>query len=335
MYWGSGCASGSSSHSRTRSVASPSSRRASWASATAASCAKAWLPTSWCSISTGSTSRRTRSRTTGRAARRAVFNARKASSTASWGASRSSTMGSTPARSLAECSARRGSPLACRFVRLLWRGDSLAVLHRQGEGERGAPPHLTRHPDLPAMELDELAGERQSEPGALDLLVRCPYLPELLEDHFLVFLRDAHPGVLHRDLSHAIVHHGPDVDPASLGRELQRIGEKVQQHLLDLALVGSDRTEALVDRSTERDPSATRALSHEGQRVVDGRRQVEVRQLQFHASGLDLRQVEDVVDQGEQMLAGGEDVLEVFGLFFVHVAEEPVHQHLGETENGV
>jgi hypothetical protein len=41
---------------------------------------------------------------------------------------------------------------------------------------------------------------------------------------------------------------------------------------------------------------------------------VEVGEVEIHPARLDLGQVEDVVDQGEQVLAGGEDVLEVFGL---------------------
>src|SRR3546814_3004539 len=38
------------------------------------------------------------------------------------------------------------------------------------------------------------------EPGALDLLVACPDLPELLEDRFLVLGRDPDAGVGHRHL---------------------------------------------------------------------------------------------------------------------------------------
>ena len=40
------------------------------------------------------------------------------------------------------------------------------------------------------MQLDELPGQGESEPGPLDLLVRRPHLPELLEDRLLILRRD-------------------------------------------------------------------------------------------------------------------------------------------------
>ena len=45
--------------------------------------------------------------------------------------------------------------------------------------------------------------------------------------------------------------------------------------------------------------------------LVDQPRQRHVLEIQVHAAGFDLRQVEDVVDQAEQMLAGGLDLLQV------------------------
>src|SRR4030095_5648264 len=66
------------------------------------------------------------------------------------------------------------------------RISSFATTHRDREGERGALPQLALDPDLAAVQLDELPGERQSQPVAHDLLVRCPYLPEFLEHRFLI-----------------------------------------------------------------------------------------------------------------------------------------------------
>ena len=51
----------------------------------------------------------------------------------------------------------------------------------------------------------------------------------------------------------------------------------------------------------ERDAVALRALANQRHRIGDRRRQVESRELELHPPGLDLRQVEDVVDQREQM----------------------------------
>src|SRR5262245_54235135 len=51
----------------------------------------------------------------------------------------------------------------------------LATAHRQRERERRALAHLTLHPDPPAVQLNELARQRQTQSGPLDLLRRRPH----------------------------------------------------------------------------------------------------------------------------------------------------------------
>src|SRR5207237_3457274 len=108
---------------------------------------------------------------------------------------------------------------------------------------------------------------------------------------------------------------------AAVGRELERIRQEIQEDLLDLALVGADRADALVDVPAQRDAAAAGALAHEGQGVVDGGGQIELDDLQLHASGLDFREIEDVVDERQEMPAGVEDVAQVLRLLVVDLAE--------------
>ncbi len=68
----------------------------------------------------------------------------------------------------------------------------------------------------PAVDLDELPGERQPEPRALDLLVGRPS---------------------RQSLGDPVMHSGADVDPAPLEGELQGVGQEIHEHLLDLSLV--------------------------------------------------------------------------------------------------
>src|SRR4030088_2226384 len=107
-------------------------------------------------------------------------------------------------------------------------------------------PYLAFHPDLSPMELDELPGERQPESRALDLLVRRPHLPELLEDRLLILGRDADPGIRHGHLGDLVTHPGANVDLAPLGGELPGIGQEVKEHLLDLALVPANLPQPLI-----------------------------------------------------------------------------------------
>ena len=77
------------------------------------------------------------------------------------------------------------------------------------------------------------------------------------------------------------------------------------------------------------------ALAHQRQRVLEQQPQVEAAQLELHAPGLDLRQVEDVVDQRQQVVARRVDVLQVLELLFVDLAEHLLGQHLGEADDRV
>src|SRR6266478_4492707 len=95
---------------------------------------------------------------------------------------------------------------------------SSVAAQRERERERRTDPHLTRHPDLSPVQLDELPGEGQSEPGALRLLVGRSHLPELLEHGLLIRWRDPDTAVTDRDLERPTGGSRPDVDPAALGR---------------------------------------------------------------------------------------------------------------------
>ena len=78
-----------------------------------------------------------------------------------------------------------------------------------------------------------------------------------------------------------------------------------------------------------------RPLPNQGQGIVEGGGQMEPPELQLQPAGLHLGQVEDVVDQGEEMPARGQDVLQVLGLLLVHLPEHPLGQHLREAEDRV
>src|ERR1700730_5681143 len=179
--------------------------------------------------------------------------------------------------------------------------SSFATAHREREGERRAGPQLTLHPDPSAVELDELPGEGQPEPRALNLLLCRPDLSKLLEDRLLVLRRDAYPGVRDSNLGDLVMHPDADVNPAPLWGELQGVGQEVQKDLLDLALVALNRPKPFIYRVPERDPPPGRPLSHQDQGILDGVRQIEVGHLQLHPSRFDLREIENVVDEGQEM----------------------------------
>jgi hypothetical protein len=91
------------------------------------------------------------------------------------------------------------------------------------------------------VQLHELLGQRQPEPRALLPAGVVPAdLAEFLEDGCLVLGRNSDPRVGDRNLDDAICGRRRDNNPAPLRREFDGIGEKVQEDLLDLSLVGYD-----------------------------------------------------------------------------------------------
>src|SRR5262249_29795553 len=151
---------------------------------------------------------------------------------------------------------------------------SEARAHRQRERKARALPYLALHPDAAPVQLDELPRQGQAKARPSHLLVRCPHLTKLLEDRLLILWRDANAGIGHGYLYQPLLHFREHVYAAALGGELERVGEQVQEHLLDLALIPLDRAHAILDRPSKRDVAARCPLAHESQRVVDGARQV-------------------------------------------------------------
>jgi hypothetical protein len=169
--------------------------------------------------------------------------------------------------------------------------------NRQREGERGSLAHLALDPDPSTMQLHELLGQGQAEPRALLLAgVLTPHLAELLEDRRLILGRDPDSGVADGDGDHAIGRRDGEADSAPLRGELHGIGQEVQQDLLHLPLVRDNVADLRVDMLSERDPVPGCTLPHQGQRVVQGRGQMELPQFQLEPAGLHLGQVENVVD---------------------------------------
>ena len=67
--------------------------------------------------------------------------------------------------------------------------------------------------------------------------------------------------------------------------------------------------------------------------LVDQRRQSETPQIELHPPGLDLGEVEDVVDQREQVAAGAEHAVERLEVLLERLGVLP--QHLGDADDGV
>ena len=90
------------------------------------------------------------------------------------------------------------------------------------------------------------------------------------------------------------------VDAAAVAGELHRVGQEIEEHLLQRAAVGFDHQ---LRRAVagERDIALAGGLANHLHAVLDDVGDVDVVDVERHAAGLDLRHVEDVVDHLEQI----------------------------------
>ena len=103
----------------------------------------------------------------------------------------------------------------------------------------------------PPMELNELPAQRQPQASPLGLLVGVTDLAELFEHELLVFGSDADPRIGHGYDCLRVHHPGTHGNPSAFRRDLHRVGQEVQEHLLELPLVGATLRQVRIDRSLE------------------------------------------------------------------------------------
>jgi hypothetical protein len=92
-----------------------------------------------------------------------------------------------------------------------------------------------------AMPAPGLLGERAPEARPLNLPGLVAAHPaELLEDGFLILRGDPDAGVADRNLDRPVGEGSLHPDPAPFRGELHRVGQEIQQDLLDLALIAHE-----------------------------------------------------------------------------------------------
>ncbi len=91
--------------------------------------------------------------------------------------------------------------------------------------------------------------------------------------------------------------------PARLGKA-QRVGDEVEQHLLDPALVAPHLAQTPGDLGTDGHFGVLRLRDDQFDALMDHLFQVHLAELQIQPPGLDQRQVENVLDQLVEMVGG-------------------------------
>ena len=224
---------------------------------------------------------------------------------------------------------RRRHPLGDRHSR---------PLEHQGEVEGAAAIELAVEPDAPAHPLDQPATDGETKPGPAESARRRGVrLSEGVEDEPALVGRDPDARVLHGHAQgYVLGGHGLGVDAngdfALLG-ELDRVADQIDEDLADPPGIADEvvrDTRTNLVRELERLGVGERRerLDRLGQGLPQG----EGHRLELEPTGLDLRKVEDVVDDGEQGLARAVDG---FGVVALLARELGVQQERGHADHAV
>ena len=227
---------------------------------------------------------------------------------------------------------------AQRFAALGVRGVDDAR-ERDGEPERRAAPEAAVEADLAAHQLDDTARDRQPETRAAEASARRLIgLAERLEELLRDLGRDPGARVGDREAQHDAELALDAVDDGARrhapgGGELHRVSEQVQQHLAQAVGVAEHAArDVRGDIGREREPLLARGGGQDVGRVLDRDDRRERDALQLHPAGLDLREVEDVVDDRQQRLGRVAHGGRVLARFFV---ERRLQQQLGHPDDRV
>ena len=135
-------------------------------------------------------------------------------------------------------------------------------------------------------------------------------LDELLEHARQLVRRDARPGVAHRHHDLRALGDHRERHAAPLG-EASGVVEQVQHHLAHARAVEAERRRVGVVGLAEGQALALQPRAHHVGRLAGDLGQAGRLALQHQPLRLDLRQVEDVVDEAREVLAGLVDLLDV------------------------
>ena len=225
---------------------------------------------------------------------------------------------------------RGGDRLLLRRAR-----QDAAISDRQAEREAGTRTRLALQRDIAAQEPREPPADRQPEPRAAILPgAAAVHLAEFLEHQLQLIQGNADAGVRDRDGDVLVAAPHIDGDRARLG-EFGGVAQEIDQDLAQLVLVAEQGRQSPLDLLDQLHAPAPDHRLDGAQALVEERLEHELERPHVHASGLDLGQVEHVVDQPEQMVGAGQDLLEIAVLALGQEILAAAHDQPGEADDRV
>src|SRR4029450_10261749 len=162
-------------------------------------------------------------------------------------------------------------------------------------------------------------------------------LAEFLEQLLLLLRRHADTGIRYGELDPAAsVGHLASTQPAlALFGELAGIAQQVEQYLPQPHGIHGQWAEALLTLDDQAILVLLGKLARRADDLVDQRDQVDQLRMQLELASFDLREVEHLIDEAKEVLAGAVHALQRLLRFFCAKACRVANHHLGQTDDGV
>ena len=217
-------------------------------------------------------------------------------------------------------------------------GRRLVDLQVDREMEGAALAELALQPDFAAHQIDQAARDRQAEAGAAIFAGgRAVFLGKGIKYQLLLFRGNADAGVAHRKMHRGSIAMAGALRDAqrdfAIFGELDGVADQVGQDLTDAAGVAQRMGRHFrQDFADQFDVFLVGAQRHRFQGFRDEAVQVEGNVFDEQFAGLDLREVENVVDDGEQRFGRGFDNRHVLALL---IGQRGIEGQIGHADDAV
>jgi len=211
------------------------------------------------------------------------------------------------------------------------------ILFRQYERENTAFARFAGHTDIAAQQGGQVTGNRQAQAcTAVTAIGGAVGLAESFEDAFLLIRGDTNAGIAHgkgNALPRRAGHRQADL---ALFSELDGVGQQVLEDLLQaLAISKQQGWRALLHVHLEAQFAVhCQRLEHATQAIHQAL-DAGVFRAHFQLAGFDLGNIQDVVDQVEQVIAGRIDRLGKLDLLGAEVFLRVIRQQFGQDQRTV